>query len=516
MKLIRSVLSLLIGPLMVLALIAVVAFFFRFYDLAIKPPHHDEGVNGFFVNEIWRRGFYAYDPRNYHGPLLFYFFQLAEKIFGFSVHSFRLVTAFFSFCSVLFVMSYRFTSLTSRSLIALMIAVSPGMIFFGRSAIHEPVFVFCQIVWIASFIRLRDSFENKDLTLFVTSFFGCMLLKETFVIPAAAFLLAWGWVEFSDKFYSKYERSVDSLPVFRLRKLSFDHFTNVMVACLLAWLVLFSGFFQNPRGLTDFWVALVPWLKTGFGGSGHDKPFIYWLNLFWRYEWFALVGVLVSILGVAAKSWKIRFISLFSLINLLVFSVIPYKTPWCVISLLWPLFFAIGFWFEYPQRRPLLKKPVVVFAIVACVVFGSGHALWRSIKVNFIDFSSPREPYVYVQTRDDVNWFAQILQKKVTGNPIMANMKIQVGLKDCWPLPWLLSRYPNVSYVGGNYEKDADLILTELTAKLDEAFIGDIFWAKRLELRDSRAPFMAYFKKSTFAELENVRLDTELTTSRSR
>src|SRR5436189_6343830 len=41
----------------------------RFFLLAIKPPHFDEGINGWFVDQIVKNGFYKYDPTTYHGQL---------------------------------------------------------------------------------------------------------------------------------------------------------------------------------------------------------------------------------------------------------------------------------------------------------------------------------------------------------------------------------------------------------------------------------------------------------------
>src|SRR5437773_9335993 len=53
-------------------LILGLAIFLRFLLLGIKPPHFDEGINGWFVDQVVKTGFYKYDPTNYHGPLHFY------------------------------------------------------------------------------------------------------------------------------------------------------------------------------------------------------------------------------------------------------------------------------------------------------------------------------------------------------------------------------------------------------------------------------------------------------------
>src|SRR6266480_852396 len=44
----------------------------RLLFLGIKPPHFDEGINGWIVDQVDKNGFYNYDPTNYNGPLHFY------------------------------------------------------------------------------------------------------------------------------------------------------------------------------------------------------------------------------------------------------------------------------------------------------------------------------------------------------------------------------------------------------------------------------------------------------------
>lgn len=45
------------------AIIALAAFL-RFFMLSLKPLHHDEGVNGFFLTTLFKDGIYKYDPAN--------------------------------------------------------------------------------------------------------------------------------------------------------------------------------------------------------------------------------------------------------------------------------------------------------------------------------------------------------------------------------------------------------------------------------------------------------------------
>src|SRR5437870_7380386 len=38
----------------------------RFFLLGIKPPHFDEGINGWFVDQMMKTGFYKYDRSEEH------------------------------------------------------------------------------------------------------------------------------------------------------------------------------------------------------------------------------------------------------------------------------------------------------------------------------------------------------------------------------------------------------------------------------------------------------------------
>src|SRR5574338_695144 len=64
------------------AAITAIAAFLRFYHLELKPLHHDEGVNGWFLTNLVREGVYKYDPANYHGPTLYYIALGFVQVFG--------------------------------------------------------------------------------------------------------------------------------------------------------------------------------------------------------------------------------------------------------------------------------------------------------------------------------------------------------------------------------------------------------------------------------------------------
>ena len=80
----------------------IVAFgaFLRFLFLSMKPPHFDEGINGWFVDQMMKTGFYRYDPTNYHGPLHFYILFLSQALFGRHIWALRLPVVLASIGSI--------------------------------------------------------------------------------------------------------------------------------------------------------------------------------------------------------------------------------------------------------------------------------------------------------------------------------------------------------------------------------------------------------------------------------
>ncbi len=131
------------GWLIGCAVVTAAAIFWRFWQLELKPLHHDEGVNSFFLTTLFREGVYKYDPANYHGPDLYYFALAASKMFGLNTISIRGSVAIFGVLTVVltfFLKDYigKIGSLTA----ALFIALSPGMVYISRYFIHEILFVF--------------------------------------------------------------------------------------------------------------------------------------------------------------------------------------------------------------------------------------------------------------------------------------------------------------------------------------------------------------------------------------
>ncbi len=450
----------------------------RFWALGEKPPHHDEAINGWFVTQMWQQGYFNYDPTNYHGPLLFYLFQWMEPFLGSSVEALRSVTSFFS---LLTVGLFAFVGICKKRPAflfgAFVLTLSPAAEFFGRSAIHESPFVFFMALTLFAFL-----FLDLLVPLLVIGVLGMLLLKETWVIWALSALFAavldrvW-----REKSFQKFFREQKS-----------KGFRWVLSAGLVLAL-FYSGFLQDLSGIVDFFAAFLPWTKTGVAGAGHNKPIEHWLFLIANNEVPTLLCLLLSGAGCFFKSTQVRFFSRLSLIHFAIYSFIPYKTPWCLLSMQLPLIFSGVLVLEELLRsaaKAVVRWGIVSVLAIACFCHWS---LLRSIT-----WQSPIDmthPYVYVQTHYDVKLLMQHLQR---AEVLLSQHKIQVATAESWPFPWLFRKYPLLSFAKGDSEPDpqAALLLYDLPqAERVRSRLKDSHWERVLPVRQSREPAVLFLRR---------------------
>lgn len=462
----------------------VLALLTRFYHLENKPIHFDEGINGWFVLQMQTLGFYKYDPNNYHGPLYFYLLRWCELLWGQSLAILRTVPAIFSFLSV---MLFSYGILTQRRVqqwMMFFVLLSPAFIFFGRSGIHEMPFVFFQLVLALGLLRWLEHPDSKALFLAITGLWGLLVLKETFVIT----LLCLGL-------------GVASLGLGEVRKfLSWQHVRQAWTPVVRSWVLflalffvsLYTGFFRNPMGLVDFFKALVPWLKTGVQGNGHEKEFAYWVKVLWQAEPLVLLGIILALAGVFSRHKALRMLSVFSLSQFLIYSLIPYKTVWCILSLVWGFYFVLALQISNLKRPWLLLVPVLILA-----GFNVQSAYRSAFKVP-IDMD---HPYVYVNSTYDLVAVQSALTSAVQNKPELLHANIQIGHKEQWPWPWLVRSFTKVDYsiCGKRVSPEALFYICDADdAATVEQQLSQEYWKVTVELRQAKEGTLVYFRKSDF------------------
>jgi uncharacterized protein (TIGR03663 family) len=156
------------------SLITAIAAFLRFFWLELKPLHHDEGVNGYFLTTLFRDGVYKYDPANYHGPDLYYISLAFSKVFGLNTLSVRSSVAIFGVLTVFLAFFLKKHIGKTGSLAAAMfLALSPGMVYISRYFIHEILFVFFSF---AIVIALLYFIEGRKAGVFAIASMSLILL----------------------------------------------------------------------------------------------------------------------------------------------------------------------------------------------------------------------------------------------------------------------------------------------------------------------------------------------------
>src|SRR5436309_11946601 len=172
-------------------LILGLAVFLRFFLLDIKPPHFDEGINGWFVDQMVKNGFYRYDPTNYHGPLHFYILFVCQTLLGRNIWALRLPVVLASIFSIHLTMKFEpFVGKNVSRWAALAMAISPGFVFYGRYSIHEVWLLLFSMLFILGLLGLWKRGTVDYLWCAGMGFAGMILTKETYIIHVGCALIA--------------------------------------------------------------------------------------------------------------------------------------------------------------------------------------------------------------------------------------------------------------------------------------------------------------------------------------
>ena len=481
--------------------IVALAALLRLLLLGMKPPHFDEGINGWFVDQMLKNGYYRYDPTNYHGPLHFYVLFLSQTLFGRNLWALRMPIVIMSTVCVWFMLKFEpFIGRNVSRWAALAMAVSPGFVFYGRYSIHEVWLVFFSMLFVYGLLGLRRAGTANYLWACGMGITGMILTKETYIIhfvcAAIAGLLCW---------VSNRISPVDDAPVDRRKWDAIDLVT--VIATSVALIVFFySGTFFHWSGVKGLGLAYTAWFETGTNGHGHEKPWDYWLRLTGRYELPVIFGLATSLFSLRLRNSSLRFLAIYGVGTIMAYSIVHYKTPWCIISLVWPILplfgaaanlvplrLRAGEWFaalsivtvgagvsiafaltqDYQFVWPfllvsalglyllVLRDAKIVFALQGAVVAVSlGWAIW----LNYFQCTTDTEPYVYVQTYNDIFKLTRPVLALASRSPALYEMKGHLIRTSSYPLPWILGDFPRVGYYEHEAvpeKMDADFLLVQ-------------------------------------------------------
>lgn len=463
----------------------VAAFALRVPELDRRPMHGDEAVNAIKFGDLWERGLYKYDPTEYHGPTLHYTTAAFSKLTGapsfnqISEVRFRIVTAFAGLVLILLLPLARDAlGRGAVAVAAVFTALSPMMVFYSRYWIHEQLLVlFTFLAFAAGWNFLKKQTWQWALLLGVA--LGLMhATKETFIFVIAAaggsLVLNRVWASFADAGKPAFQASIP-----------LNKFAVVLLVWTFVWAALFSSFFTNWAGLPDSLLTYKAWLSQSGGHSDHAHE---WSFYFERLLWFKqgrgpvsseVFLLLLAIVGAAGSFRReprnpggaviIRFLVFYTVLLAGIYTVIPYKTPWCALGFVHAMILLAGVGAVALWNR--CSGMISKVGLIAVLALGMAHLGWQAWRGSFELSANRSNPWVYAQTSPDLLNLVEAVQevaKVGQGNATLIRVVTSGG--DCWPLPWYLRQFNNTGWfeaAEGDMHAPIVIISPNLKSQLD-------------------------------------------------
>lgn len=425
--------------------------------------HTDESINAYITGELLAGAPYHYDPQDRHGPVLYAVAEPLAKLLGarslsdLTEWQLRLTPVIVGSATILlFGAAVELFGFVACFVAAALFAFAPLPVYYNRYFIHETLFVAATLGLILTGWRAwqKDSIASAALaSLCAALMLAC---KETAVIHYAALGVTFlcGWVL----------RPREKFPALKVVAVAITVFIFVSI-------LLFTWFGQNWSVFSDLLHA-IPRFAARAGGEGHEKPFGYYFRLLdpmFVLFIVAIAGIYAAICDAVNCNHKVRLLLIiYGVVISLLYSAIPYKTPWLALNLWLPLSLACGlgvaaFW-EH------IKTPGGHWVISIAGVFLLA-AL--GVQTKLLAFDRPadeKNPYAYAHTSEDLLGLAPRLEELIKLNHL-EQPRVAVVAADAWPLPWYLRKFSNVGYWQPNQETgSADFFITigEIPDKLTE------------------------------------------------
>jgi uncharacterized protein (TIGR03663 family) len=497
-----------VGAVVAIALTAGLAL--RGARLAERPMHHDEANQAIKFGDLLEHGDYRYDYRDHHGPSLYYLTLPSAwagrrwTLASLDEVTLRRVPVVFGAATILLL---PFLSIgigrTATAVAAVLMALSPAMVFYSRMFIQETLFACFTFAFVIAVGRIATDGGRASWMLAGVAAGLAAATKETSVIvlPAAvlASVAAWWWPG------SERPRNALTNGTWRTATLM-----SLVVAAAIAGL-FYTSFFAAPRGVLEPFRGASTYLARGVDPVSHVHPWHYYVRLLVYTSSGGLTWSEALVIGLAsvgaASGWRrrawperpetsrspglqvfwTRYLACDLAIAGAIFSLIPYKTPWNLLPFYVVAFALAGVGFVallHMARSPALRGVLAaMLAIASCQL---GWQAWRAAVVYAAD---PRNPYVYAQTVPDEVRMTTRIRDLAALHADGARMQVSVIAPpdEQWPTPWYLRTLLNVGYwtqPGDALALQAPVIVcsVEHTPALDKA-LGDRYVSEFYGLR---------------------------------
>lgn len=421
-----------------------------------RPMHHDEANQALKFAALLETGEYRYDPREHHGPALYYLTLPGAWARGFrrraelDEKTLRAVPAVFG-CGTIALLLLLIPGLSRAAvaLSALLVALSPALTYYSRFYIQEALLAFFSTGFLLLLGRyaLQPS-AIRALAAGALAGLACAT-KETALIllacAAAALILG----------------SIRTESPAGVRPIRPRHVLCAGAAAMIPITLLYSSFFADPAGIARLAASLGNYARRAFEPELHAQPWYYYLallgfsargGLWWSEGWIlglVPVGLALSFRRASApgreRFWS-RYIALYAVLAAAAFSLLPYKTPWNLLAFhaAFSVVAGNGAVLLLGVIRPRILKGVVFILLLA----GSIHLALQNRRSNFVYPADARNPYAYAQTMPDFLRLVRRVHELAAVHPQKQGMPVRVvaGPYEQWPLPWYLRDLEHVGY----------------------------------------------------------------------
>ena len=445
--------------------IALIGLAVRLPQLGARPMHTDEAVNAYIVGQMLTGDKFNYDPQDRHGPALAFLALPLARIQGarsfpdLTESKLRLTAVVGGTITILlFGAAVDLFGCVPCVIAALLFALAPLPVYYDRYFIHESLFcgaTFGLILsgWTA--VKTRSIGYAVLAGACAALMFAC---KETSVLHWFA-LAAAGIV-----FWALNLRGKRSPGPWRPAPMFAALGTLVVLIVLL-----FTGFGTNWRSLAAL-TKLAPDVLSRAAGQGHEKAFWYYGKLL-AGGWsggvllaLACIGILITIRKSDDSLWQ--WLAYYGLFIAIIYSLIPYKTPWLALNLWLPLSLftarAAQHLWRWTVMHLRLRAALPAFTVLAASV---GVLIAHDTRQRvFLHAADETNPYAYAHTSDDILGVPVEIQDLSSQHAILSP-RIAVIASDPWPLPWYLRHFEQVGfYQPGQQVPAADFYITSTEA----------------------------------------------------
>ena len=490
------------SAVLVVAIALAAGLTLRLARLDVRPMHHDEANQAVKFGALLEHGEYAYDARDHHGPTLYYvtlpfaWLRGQATLAALDEWTLRGVPAAFGAATILLLpLLAAGIGRTAVVAAALLMALSPAMVFYSRMYIQESMFA-CFTLAFAIAIGRATTERGWQWPMLAGIAAGlATATKETAVIvlPAslAACALAW-WSLGSTRFSvapanAGWRRASDRRP--RDRRGNCVAFLLV-VSRASGWRLRAgsrcrhvlptrdgSGQPRAPVALLRPPPRLVIVRRPGVDRSDRARP---------RRR--RRGDGLDPARSVEPESafWR-RYLTGTAALTMAIFSAIPYKTPWNLVPFYAVTIVAAGIGVSALARATASRAAHVFLAVV--VAAASAHLGWQAWRASVVYASDPRNPYVYAQTVPDAVRMAARIRDLAAlhgeGERMLVTVIAPPG--EQWPLPWYVRTMTRVGYwtdAKGAPDLTAPVIVSSIDHEdMLDAALGDRYVSEFYGLR---------------------------------